>query len=106
MKYRILLLILAFVTAGCGGKMAVKTGNPQVPAQLSVPAPNGPQAPALVDIHLPITDGDYQMAVSETGSSEVNRHNVESFLTSTQYQYNHSNMTDALTTEQKILEAS
>jgi len=108
MKSRTLLLLVALLSAGCGGKAVLKTENPQaqVPAKASSNPSGGPQAPTLVDIHLPVADADYQTAFSQTGSSDVNRHNVESFLTVAQYQYNHSNMSDALKTYQKILTVS
>ncbi len=93
-------LLAALLAAGCGGRAVVK---PTAQASQAAPAPTaGPQAPSLVDLKEPVSDADYQTAVSLVGQTEPNRHNVDSYLTIAQYQYNHSDLEDALKTYQKI----
>jgi len=99
------LPLVILLMAGCGGREMVKTGgNPPVVA--ATPAPSGPKAPSLVDLRTPVTDADYQQAMAAVGSSEVDRHNADQFLTIAQYQYNHGNLTDALKTYQRTLLAT
>lgn len=99
---------MAGFVAGCGGRAVVKPGGeaPQAAAvaPTATPAPQaGPQAPSLVDLKEPVSDADYQQAVSMAQGVEPNHRNVEAYLTIAQYQYNHSNLDDALKTYQKVL---
>ncbi len=104
MKFRLAILMIALLAAGCGGRAMVKT---QAPGVSSAPAPaSGPQTPALVELHSPVTDQDYQAAVAELGTEDADRHNLDSFYTVGQYQYNHSNFAEALKTYQKMLLAA
>ena len=98
-----LLLVGAFFLAGCGGREVIKPGGGPQAVATPTPKPNGPQAPALVDVKTPVSDADYQDAVSLTGGAEASRRNVESYLTIAQYQYNHANLAEALKSYQKIL---
>jgi len=98
------MLAAAILLAGCGGREAIKPGGETQAAATPTPKPAaGPQAPTLVDVKTAVSDADYQQAVSEVGQSEVNRRNVESYLTIAQYQYNHANLAEALKAYQKIL---
>ncbi len=103
MKRGILLFVTLVALTGCASQQLVKNqpsaGN--TPVQ-QAPA-TGPAAPSLVDLHPVVSDQDYQAAVSEAGNAEVNRHNVESYLTIAQYQYNRSEFGLALKIYQKIL---
>ncbi len=110
MKFRLALLAAAFLFAGCGGREMVKTGgNPPAvatPISSGTPLASGPTVPTLVDLKTPVTDADYQQAVAAVGASDVDRHNINQFLTIAQYQYNHGNLADALKIYQKTLLAT
>src|SRR6266852_3864582 len=101
MKFRSVFLIVALLTVGCGGRVAVK---PEGAAPKAIPTPStGPKIPALVDVHEAVTDQDYQAALEAIGTSAADHHNLASHYIVAQYQYNHANLTDALKTFQKIL---
>jgi len=103
MKFRMTLLAAAMILAGCGGREALKTQNNPPSTAVTNPVTSGPKAPSQIELKNPVTDADYQQALSAVGASEVERRNVSQFLTIGQYQYNHSNLTDALKTYQKIV---
>jgi ABC-type branched-subunit amino acid transport system substrate-binding protein len=96
-------VLLMLVLAGCGGRQAVKPGGEAQVAATPTPKPSGPQAPALVDLKVPVADADYQQAVSQVGDAEANRRNAQSYLLIGQYQYNHADLDGALKTYQKVL---
>ena len=103
MKIRISFILAALLLAGCGGRVAIKPGGESQAVATPAAKPAGPQAPSLVDVKAPVSDAEYQQAVSAVGGSEVSRRNVESYLTIAQYQYNHANLAEALKTYQKVL---
>ncbi|HUO58640.1 MAG TPA: penicillin-binding protein activator [bacterium] len=99
------IVLSALFVLGCGGREAVKTQFTTTPASAQVAAapPTGPQAPALAGLRNPVSDQDYKSAVESIGSAEASVHNIDDYLTVAQYQYNRSNLTEALKTYQKVL---
>lgn len=103
MKLLPVFFLLALLAAGCGGRTVVKPQETAAPAAPAPSAAPGPKMPSLVELHGAVTDQDYQAAVAEVGTEDADRHNLDSFYTIGQYQYNHSNFPDALKTYQKML---
>jgi outer membrane protein assembly factor BamD (BamD/ComL family) len=97
-KVRLLYLLMIVALAGCAPKMTVKPGDSEV-----TPTGSGPQVPSLVDVHSPVSDQDYQEAVTAIGGNEITRGNAANALVIAQYQYNKSNFNDSLKTYQKVL---
>src|ERR1700690_2110658 len=108
MKLRIVFLMASLLAIGCGGRAVVKPEGEAVKPQAAVPQASptpsaGPKLPLLVDVHEAVTDQDFQAAMAAIGTSGADRHNLNSYYTAAQYQYNHSNYADALKTYQKML---
>jgi ABC-type branched-subunit amino acid transport system substrate-binding protein len=102
-KLRMALAAVALITMGCASPGGLKTEATRPTALAAPPASPGPQAPTLADVHSPVSDLDYQAAVSDAGPSEPNRHNLQDFEVIGQYQYNHADYAGALKTYQQLL---
>src|SRR5689334_20625388 len=100
MKCQKFIWVLALFMAGCGGRQTIQPGGP-TPGP--TPFSGGPQTPSLVDLKAPVSDTEYDQALSLVGQGEADRRNAGLFLTIAQYQYNHGHLDDALKTYQKTL---
>ncbi len=109
MKFRSTFLVLALLTAGCGGRATIRpeesATKPQPTTSQASPTPSaGPKIPALVNVHEDVTNQDYQSALAAIGTAAADHHNLISHYIVAQYQYNHDNLAEALKTFQKILQ--
>ncbi len=103
MIFKWLFLITALTALGCAPRVMVQQQTPAAPAA-SAPAPV--LAPALVSVHVVVSDQDYQAALGRIGGSEANDSNARDYQTVAQYQYNHLDLTNALKNYQSLASLS
>ncbi len=97
MKFRLLCFAAAWTVIGCAPRATVQKNPPGSPT----PAPT-PLIHSSVDVHTAVSEEDYRAAAAQAGNEDVSAQNTASYYVIAQYQYNHSDLNNALKNYQKI----